>query len=144
MEKEYPTEQELQASEVPTPETPEALADYIAGLVDRPHDYGTCVYAMSMAATAAFNYVAHKLGVSGFQASCADMDILRRTRRLERFMIIDLANALYPQYDLQGRLAEALEDAKPWLAEQAKARLADESGAHPSVRKHWEFLAHAA
>ncbi len=64
----------------PQPYTPKQLADYIDSLVSRNHDYGTAVYAMSLAAVAAFNYVAHKVGSSGFQASCADLDVLRRTR----------------------------------------------------------------
>ena len=76
------TEQEMRDTEVPRANTIGELSDYIESLVQQEHDYGTCVYAMSMAATAAFNYVARRLGVTGFQASCADMDVLRRTRRI--------------------------------------------------------------
>src|SRR5690606_28183360 len=93
------TEVELRDAEVPWLKDPDDLAAYIASLVERPHDYGTCVYAMSMAATAAFNYVAGRLGASGFQASCADMDILRRTRSLKNgFCLVDYDGILYPQY----------------------------------------------
>jgi hypothetical protein len=133
-------EQEMRDAKVPTLETAEELTAYIDGLVKRQHDYGTCVYAMSMAATAAFNYVAHKLGVTGFQASCADMDILRRTRSIEGpFMILDGEKALYPQYDLEGKVREWLEgdDFKAWISEQAKKKLADANGASPSVVAHW-------
>jgi hypothetical protein len=67
-----PTEAEMRDSEAPTHGTVEELAAYVRVLVERPHDYGTCVYAMSLAATAAFNFVAHKLGVTMFQASWGD------------------------------------------------------------------------
>lgn len=136
-------EQEMRDAKVPTPDTAKDLTAYIDGLVKRDHDYGTCVYAMSMAATAAFNYVAHKLGVTGFQASCADMDILRRTRSLEGpFMILDGQNALYPQYDLEGKVREWLggDDFKEWISEQAKKKLAESDGASPSVVAHWRSL----
>ena len=61
-------EQDMRAAEVPSAGTIGELSDYIESLVQQEHDYGTCVYAMSMAATSAFNYVAHQLGVTGFQA----------------------------------------------------------------------------
>jgi len=134
-------EQEMRDAKVPWLESPEELASYIADLIDRPHDYGTCVYAMSMAAVAAYNHVASKLGVTGFQASCADMDIVRRTRGYERFVLLDLGNALYPQYDLEARLRESLADARPWLAGEAKKLLAERHDvANPAVVAHWEKL----
>lgn len=140
-------EQEMRAAEVPWPKSSEELTAYIEALVNRPHDYGTCVYAMSMAATAAFYYVSGKLGVTGFQASCADMDILTRTRHMKGpWMIVDGADALYPQYDLPGRLAESMEKWKPWLKEQAEKKLAEASEfpPHPDVRAHWQKLAGVA
>lgn len=137
------TEAEMRAAKVPRPHTIEQLNEYINSLVDRQHDYGTCVYAMSMAATAALYYVSHKLGVTGFQASCADLDILRRSRNLEGpFILLKGEDALYPQYDLGGKLQEALREWQPWLSERAKAMLAEEGhDAHPEVRAHWERLA---
>lgn len=88
MKSESTTEIEMRAEKVPWPETLEELTEYIASLTDREHDYGTCVYAMSLAATAAFQYVSKRLGVTGFQAGCADLDILRRTRSLDGPFII--------------------------------------------------------
>lgn len=135
-------EKEMRESKVPTPHSGKELSEYIAGLVKQPHDYGTCVYAMSMAAVAAFNYVASELGVTGFQASCADMDILRRTRSLDGpFMLIKGEDALYPQYDLPARLAEATESWKPWLKEQAEKKLTGDLPTHPDVEAHWRKLA---
>jgi hypothetical protein len=137
------TEAEMRDSDAAHPKTIGELSDYIEALVKREHDYGTCVYAMSMAATAAFNYVAGQLGVTGFQASCADMDILRRTRSLKGpFMLIDAEKMLYPQYDLREQLAEALTEWQGWAGDEAKKKLAEGNGrAHPDVLAHWRALA---
>ena len=135
-------EEGMREANVPWPLTEKQLAEYIKSLVERHHDYGTCVYAMSMAAVAAFYYVAHCLGVTGFQSSCADLDILRRTRSLKGpFMLIKGEDALYPQSDLREKLDEALESWKPWLKEQAEAKLRDGGTAHPDVIEHWKKLA---
>lgn len=138
-------EAEMRDSKVPWPKTQEQLSEYIESLRTKEHDYGTCVYAMSMAATAAFYYIAGQLGVTGFQSGCADMDIIRRTRSIDGpFMLLKGEDALYPQYDLPGRLAEAMEEWKPWLKEQAEIKLREGGRggiAHPDVRGHWEKLA---
>lgn len=144
MKCEAQTEKEMREATVPTPAFVDDLAKYVSSLVDRQHDYGTCVYAMSMAATAAFNYVAHKLGVTGFQASCADMDILTRTRGWKgSFIILKAEDLLYPQYDLPQKLNEWIAEQKPWLAEQAKLLLSERDGAHSAVSAHWQKLAAA-
>lgn len=138
------TELEMRDAECPTPDTVEQLSAYVTELAEQEHDYGTCVYAMSMAATASFNYMARKLGVTGFQAGCADMDVLRRTRRLEGpFALVDGANMLYPQHDLVATLRENLESWEEWAAGEARKLIAEdtEGQAHPNVRKHWENLA---
>jgi len=138
------TEQEMRDSEVPRPTSQKQLMEYISGLVERDHDYGTCVYAMSMAATAAFNYVAGKLGVTGFQASCADLDIIRRTRRMDcPFTLIDGDRMLYPQYDLHALLDEALTAWADWAKEAAKKKLTDNDPRDVSGRvwEHWKKLA---
>lgn len=144
MKCEAKTEQEMREAEVAVPESVEQLFEYIDSLTSRDHDYGTCVYAMSMAATAAFNYVAHKLDVTGFQASCADMDVLRRTRHIEGpFMVIDADRMLYPQYSIERDVQQALVSWGPWAAEQATNRLQDPSKHHfvsPEVLAHWRRL----
>ena len=135
------TEAELREAKDPWPYTEAQLVEYIKSLVDRQHDYGT-VYVLSLAASAAFNYVAHQLGVTGFQSSCADLDFIRRNRSIKGpFMLLKGEDALYPQYDLPGKLAEAMEEWKPWLKEQAAKNLADKDGAHPNVVAHWKKLA---
>lgn len=143
MKSESTTEAEMRAEKEPWPETLEELNEYISSLIERTHDYGTCVYAMSLAATATFHHVAKKLGVTGFQASCADLDILRRTRSLDGpFILLKAEDMLYPQYNLPERLHEAMESWKEWAAEECAKKL-EKSGddAHPDVKAHWERLA---
>ena len=138
------TEEEMREAKVPSIRTKEQLTEYVESLVHRSHDYGTCCYALSMASEAAFNYVAHILGVTGFQASCADLDFIRRTRSIKGpFMLIKGEDALYPQYDLPSKLREAIEKWKPWLKEEAVKKLTEDCGypAHPDVVAHWKALA---
>lgn len=140
------TEMEMRDSQAPWPKTPQELTAYIATLVDRPHDYGTCVYAMSLAATAALNYVSGKLGVTGFQASCADLDILRRTRGLEFGRIQDYANLIYPQYCNAEHFPAAFqllndEKIRPELRKRAQAKLDECKGEGVgAVVEHWRKL----
>jgi hypothetical protein len=141
------SEKQLAELDMPWPDSEDELRQIINAVLNRGHDYGTCVYAMSIAGEAAFNFVARKLGVTGFQASCADMDILRRTRRIKGgFALLDYENLLYPQY--RERFDELtwerlLVENKEWLREKAGVLLAENSNAHPNVRSHWERLAAA-
>lgn len=137
-------EKKMRAQAAPNPKTLQELTRVIDELVDGPHDYGTAVYATSLAATAAFHFVAHTLGLSGFQASVADLDVLRRTRHYEGpFMVIDGSNLLYPQYDLHGNLDEFIQDNAAWVKEQAQKKLDEDHGfgVSPRVWEHWEKLA---
>lgn len=139
-EAQVPTEAEMRAADVPWPKSMLELRDYIDSLVNRPHDYGTCVYAMSMAAVAAFQYVGGQLGVTGFQASCADLEIIRRTRHLEMFTIRNYEDLLYPQY------AEKFDKtitSETWEALRKKATSLIENGGrvHPDVAAHWQSIA---
>ena len=136
------TEAEMREAKVPWPKTKKQLVEYIESLVNRQHDYGTCVYAMSMAAEAAFNYVAGKEGTTGFQASCADLDFVRRVRLLKGpFMLIKAEDMLYPQCNLFDKLSESMDNWKPWAKEEAIKKLSDTSHAHPDVIAHWKKLA---
>jgi len=125
----------------PWPKTEAELGDYIRGLVTGAHTYGTCVYAASLSATATFNYVCGTLGMTGFQASCADFDVIRRTRGIKGpFILLKGEDALYPQFNLQQRLREAILGWQPWLGEQAEKLLAEKTHAHPEVEAHWRQL----
>jgi len=137
-------EKKMRASKEIWPKSSKQLVAYIKKLSEGEHSYGTCVYAMSLAAVATFHFMSHKLGVTGFQAGCADMDILRRTRNYKHgFMIIDYGNLLYPQYDdiehYPTREYLIQENIK-WLGKEAKKSLQDSETAHPEVRAWWERL----
>jgi hypothetical protein len=138
-------EKQMCEEKVPTFDTIQELTVYIDDLANGEHDYGTCVYAMSMSAVAAYNFIARKLGVSGFQASCADMDVLARCRGLERFGIYDLRDLLYPQYreKFDGLAFDnAICNNAEWLKEEAQKLLTNSGGVtpHPSVLEHWQML----
>ncbi len=91
------TEEELRNTKVESPKNIEELIEIINQLTERQHDYGTCVYAMSIGAVATFMYIASRLNVTGFQVSCADFDFIKRTRGMEEGVsIINYNNLLYP------------------------------------------------
>lgn len=142
------TEQEMRDMKAPSPKTWDELRDFCEPLFAKEDDdYGKAVYCMSLAATAMFNFAAHKVGASGFQASCADLDILRRTRLMEHgFQIVDYSNALYPQYvtgndDDHAALRAIFPQIAPHLAKEAKKRLGEDRSAHPNVIEHWKRIA---
>lgn len=134
-------EKSLRECKVPCFDTIEQLMDFISVLTTREHDYGTSAYAMSLAATAAFQYVARKEGCTGFQASCADFDFLRRSRGIDGpFMLIKGDEFLFPQYDPHNKLSEFSTEINPWLREKAAEKLKLGWQAHPRVVAHWESI----
>jgi len=138
----------LRELQVERPKTEDDLKRIIDAVTNRSHDYGTCCYAMSIAAEATFNYVASKLGVSGFQASCADLDILKRTRHINGpFAIITGEKMLYPQYNVQDEILKTIGEWQPWIAKECQAQLdkhKSDEHVHPDVRAYWERLAATA
>lgn len=132
---------------VPWPDSLEQLTLIIQALAEREQDYGSCVYSMSIAATATFYYMAHLLGVTGFQSSCADMDLIRRTRGYDGpVLLVNGSNYLYPQYDLMERVREFIDEAcKPWAAKEARKQIEEHkdksTSVHPNVLAHWQELA---
>lgn len=157
MKLEAKTEKEMCVVEAAWPKTEEQLIEYIRSClaaVNAPADMnnedtgdacGRAVYAISLASVATFNYIAHVEGITGFQASCADLDIIRRTRRINGpFGIYSMRDMLYPQYDLVARLTEFInsENTQKWLKEEATKLLAEkQEHASPSVVAHWKKLA---
>jgi len=142
------TEEELQAYKCPSPKTLEELTDIIKQLTEREHDYGTCVYAMSIAALATFYYVSYRLGVTGFQASCADLEFLKRSRNMESgFRIINYHYLLYPQCLNSEHFPtiEKLEaENKEELGKKALELLNKNPNAHPNVLARWRCLYEAS
>jgi len=136
------TEKELQTYEVPWPETKKELDEIISELGKMRHTYGTSVYAMSIVAVAAYHYMAGKVGASGFQAECADLDIINRIKGWERFKILNMHDLLYPQYKekFKSYEEEIIENAD-WLSKEAKKNLKKKNDfTHPDVIKHWKML----
>lgn len=115
------------------------LKDLIGSLVNAVHDYGTCVYAMSIAAEATFNYVANELGVTGLQSSLADLDIIRRTRSLKTsFSIVTPDYYLYPQYAYKhDELKEKMEEEAASIALEFIRNHKDDELISPRVALHW-------
>lgn len=141
MKCEAKTEQEMRECSAPWPETTAELVEYIDSLTEREHDYGTCCYAISLAAVAAFQHVANNLGATGFQASCADLDVLRRTRHLNGpFILLRGEDMLYPQYNPYTKLREAMNEWAEWAGKEAAKKLEESPDAHPDVLRHWRHL----
>jgi len=139
-------EKTLREVKVQWPDTEDDLIDVIKAVSSRQHDYGTTVYAMSISALSAFFYASHVLGVTGFQAGCADMEFLKHTRNYKHgFRIIDYEKLLYPQSlndDNFPSWQKLEKDNIEWLTKEAKKKLEETSGkAHPDVLKRWEYLA---
>lgn len=135
------TEEELRDSKTPPIESMEALVEFVRTLADREHDYGTAVYAMSLAADAAFNYVAHSLGVTGFQASVAQLDWFARQRDMEfGFRVIDYGDLRWPQSARRLPIKEIDESLANKLSDWALKRMRQDRDAHPEVLRWWDAL----
>lgn len=139
------TEDEMREIESAWPKTEDEFISYIRSLVERDHDYGTVAYAMSLAAVAAFNYIAIELGGTGFQAGYANMDATRRLFGFKGpFGIVDASKMLYPQYDITADIGRWTNNWQQWAADEATKLLANNDthgGAVPRVVAHWKKLA---
>jgi hypothetical protein len=124
------------------PKSVEELTEFIQSKVTEPHDYDTASDAMWQVALAAFNFVAHELGTTGFQASSAELMFLAKSRRIDGpFAIIEAKNMLFPQYDIESQVENYLDKWSPWAAQRAKELLETSPDAVPRVREHWQMLA---
>lgn len=139
------TEQEMREMKAYWPKTEKELLAYVRKLIKQEHDYDTCVYAMSLASVAMFNYVGSKLGVTGFQASCADLDILRLTRGLKSFQLLKIEDLLYPQNCTEEyfpSVKNLMIKHKKFLQQEARRLLKEKNDyTHPDVLAHWKMLA---
>lgn len=139
------TEKELRELKPVWPKSFDEVSLILLALAEREHDYGTCVYAMSHGAVAGYNFIAGRLGVTGFQASCADLDIIRINRHWEHgFRLVNFADLHFPQYMTRRSfptLFDVLEGQREALMESAKAKLEKGGAMHPNVRAHLEWLA---
>jgi hypothetical protein len=138
------SESEMSETSSKYPQTMDQLSEYIDSLVNNEHNYGTCVYAMSLAAVAAFHFVAQKLNTTGFQQRTAARDLMKRTGAVSGpFLILHAENAIYPDFDFVKIVKQTLLQWRPWLRERAKYKLANTNLhlASRSVVAHWKRLA---
>lgn len=140
----------LRESEMLRPENEEELAVVIGALLNRKHDYGTSAISVALVGEAAMNFAAHKLGLTGFQFSVAEMALLARSRDMKcGGILVDFKDALYPQYDIMGTVRKALTEAQPQILNEAvklAAKANEEAGKpetlgpSPGVYKHWKLI----
>jgi hypothetical protein len=144
------TEKELQSYEIPEIKDIKDLTKFITSMEKEGRLYETAPYAMALASYATFMYMADKLGVTGFQASWADMQFLSRTRGMEDgFRILDYSNLLYPQYENEFDLSmdklieENIEHLRPKAIKLLEKDKNDDGtyNAHEDIVAHWERIA---
>ena len=144
------TETELQNYEVPRIESLDDLKKFITEMEQNGQSYETAPYAVALASYATFMYMAGRLGISGLQASWADMQFLKRTRNMkDGFRILDYSELLYPQYEYKFNLSmdklieENIEHLKPKAIELLENNKNDDGtySAHEDVVTHWKRIA---
>lgn len=149
------------------PRTLTELSDYIQSLVGEEGEgwrgYEASADAMWKAALAAFNLVSREVGATGFQASWAALKFYGEAMHVDcPFMVVRVEDALFPQYDIPGKVQGFIDESETWLREQAAEKLAafeadpvhhwtDDDGvehdtptAHPRVVEHWRRILGAA
>lgn len=124
--------------------TAEKLPEFIRHLTeDYSHDYGTIIKAMGAAAIAAVNAIdnSDQGGITGFQASCLNLEFLRNwyyTSNKCGLRLIDYDKMLYPQYYDRFNTISATTWKK--IQETAKTYLNSYDLASDAVRKHWKSI----
>jgi hypothetical protein len=107
--------------------------------------YEASANALVTCAVAAFNYACSVVGATGFQASWAELEFIRRSRGFEGpFAILDATRLLYPQYD--GEWDEMIKRWRVDLAPVARQKIeaCDRGEAalpSPRVEARWRELA---
>jgi hypothetical protein len=140
------TEDDMMHLEIISPKNEEELIDFIRNLVKyENNDYGTAARSLTLAAEAAFNYIAHMFDVSGFQAGYAQMDFMIRMRNIKsRLKVLNYDNLLYPQYldDFYITPEQCIKENASWLKKQAKEKLKEATEwTNEKVIEHWKYLA---
>ena len=136
------TESELRDFNPEWPKTTDELVALIKKLVEQKHDYGTCVYAMSIAAVSAFHYVARELGCHRISSLLRRLGHHQANSGMEGpFILLKGQDMLYPQYDLPRKLCAAMDEWREWAKKEAQKKLDSGTQAHPDVIAHWKKLA---
>lgn len=148
---------ERPGEKAPWPDTEEELIAYVREMLAWPEGatepgegYGRAAYAVAYAALATFNYTAGRLGITGYQAGCAELEILAQTRGMKNgFLVLDADKLLYPQYDLLEQARGWIEETRTRMAETAKEKIYDAQKepfvgglpVHPDVLARWREIA---
>lgn len=124
--------------------TLEELTEFIKDVEENyNYDYGVAPRSIAQAILAIGDYLASKMGITGFQASCVLWDFIMDWQYPYNkcgLKIINYDDMLYPQYD--HKFDKTISDSV-WTAlqEQAKQELEKAGYAHPSVVAHWQSIA---
>lgn len=130
------------------PENAAQLADMIESLTvfdyaDDGDGYQKSADALWKAAQAAFDYAAHRVGATGFQASWSALRFYGEVMMIKGpFIILKAEDALFPQYDLPQRVEKFLAENRGWLRERAIEKLEGNLDfVADRVADHWRQLA---
>ena len=124
----------------------EKLCEYLKLCETYDDDYGGVVMAMGQAALAVMDYFAHVFGITGFQASCLNFEILRGwtySHNKTSLKIVDYDDMLYPQFSYK---YDKTITPYIWESIQKEAkRSLDEMDSfdhkvHPAVIAHWQSI----
>lgn len=142
-------EKVIREQETPWPKSMTELNEVLGKLLSGVHTYGSVAEAMGMAAAATINFMGSHMGCTGFQASFADLIVLRRQRSLKGpFKVMKVDEVFYPQYDIFRSTREFVSESSEWISGEAKKKLAaiegqEETGYAPQVLARIQALADA-
>ena len=119
----------------------ENLEEYINSLIENNQDYNTTVDAVAKAGLAAMYIMSHKLGITGFQASCALWAVIREWQYSSNktgMRMINFDDLLQPQY--KDKMTTIPKDVWENLQKEASDNLSRNKDAHPAVIAHWQSI----
>lgn len=103
----------------------------------KEHDYNSAAEAPVTLANEMFDLVADELGLTGFQAGWAGLQLLAKINHIDcPFFIVKAEDYLYPQYDK--KLTESVSELRPWLAEKAYNLLKSHGFENKARRTYFE------
>lgn len=128
----------------PWPKDTQELVSYVEKVSEEYNtSYNDAVYGPALAAIAAFNYTASKMGLSGFQAGYSEMLFLMKQKNLENgFSVIDFNDLLYPQnlYKFNITPDKLIRENLESLKASARKLLQENNYASEEVRNHWQSI----
>lgn len=160
----------LTREDCPSFDTIEEFGAWLEAILSQQLDYNTAGAVMAYATYGAFNFAAHRVGATGFQASISALMAYGSIENIEGpFGVVKAHDMLFPQGQTPTESAAEMEEKwREWAAEEAREKIAHyedegwthetakvdpETGeeiegeteevdnVHPNVRAHWEELA---